>query len=121
MNKYLITGLLLLAAGILAGCRSGKPAETAPAETKPVETAAPETSASVETLPDAVSQEGQLVAAAQSQEEAQSIAELYGIRLVDWGYGVAKFYTDEDPREVIRRGQENGWPELDLNHIQKAF
>lgn len=112
MNKYLITVLLLLAAGILAGCRSGKPVS---AVTKPLETAAPQT------IPDAVSQDAQLIAAAQTEEEAQSIAALYGIRLVDWGYGVASFYTEEDPRQVIRRGQEKGWPELSLNHIQRAF
>ena len=62
-----------------------------------------------------------MIASAQTREEAQAIADQYGIVLVDWAYGVAKFSTDEDPGQVIRRGQENGWPELYLNRTVQAF
>ena len=118
MSRYLAVGLLLLlAAGTFAGCRKHTPREGA--QTVPAGTLGQETSA--QTLPCAVDPQGQLMASAQTQEEAQSIADLYGITLVDWGYGVATYRTDEDPREVIRRGQENAWPELSLNYIQQAF
>lgn len=118
MSRYLAVGLLLLlAAGTFAGCRKHTPREGA--QTVPAGTLGQETSA--QTLPCAVDPQGQLMASAQTQEEAQSIADLYGITLVDWGYGVARFYTDEDPQLVIRRGQENGWPELCLNRTVRAF
>lgn len=108
MGRYLIVGLLvLLAAGTFAGCRKNTPAETEAFTMR--ETPAP------------IDEERPLVALAETREEAQSIAELYGIELADWGYGVATYRTEEDPREVIRRGQENGWPELSLNYIQQAF
>lgn len=121
MSRYLTVGLLLLLAAMaFAGCRKNVEADTIPSQTTPPQVTLPETWTPQPTL-DAVSPHAQLICAAQSQEEAQSIADLYGIALVDWGYGVASFYTEEDPREVIRRGQEKGWAELSLNRIQKAF
>ena len=105
MGRYLIVGLLvLLAAGTFAGCRKNTPE-----------------SYTMQEIPAPIDEERPLVALAETREEAQSIAELYGIELADWGYGVATYRTDEDPREVIRRGQENAWPELSLNYIQQAF
>ena len=68
-----------------------------------------------------VSQEGQLMAMAQTLEDAQALAELYGIELVDFSYQIAMFRTQENPWEVIRRGQENGWPELSINYTAQAF
>ena len=62
-----------------------------------------------------------LMAEADTEEAARELAELYGISLVDYRYGLATFATDEDPREVIRRGQENGWPELTLNRVSRPF
>lgn len=60
-----------------------------------------------------------LVCPAETLEEAEAIAEQYGIELVDFSYGVASFYTEEDPRELIQRGIDNGWPELSLNRVSK--
>ena len=118
MSRYLTAGLLLLAAAVLVGC--GK--STAPEEqTAPTGTAVQETSVTLQTAPDTVRADGQLIASAETREEAQAIADQYGITLVDWGYGGAKFYTVEDPREVIRRGQEKGWPELYPNNTVQAF
>ena len=117
MSRYLAAGLLLLlAAGAFAGCRK-RAVQAEPAV--PAETIRQETTA--QAVPGTVDPQGQLIAAAQTREEARAIADQYGITLVDWGYGVAKFHTDEDPREVIRRGQENGWPELSLNRTVQAF
>ena len=60
-----------------------------------------------------------LVCSAETLEEAEAIAEQYGIKLVDFSYGVATFFTEEDPREVIQRGLDNAWPELSLNRISQ--
>lgn len=74
-------------------------------------------------LPDAqpaYDQEAPLLAAVESQEEAEELAELYGITLLSVDYGIATFYTEEDPYEVIQRGEKNGWTPLDINEIQTA-
>ena len=118
MSRYLTAGVLLFLAAVLTGCRKSPAPE---AQTVPAGMTSQETSAPPQTAPDTVRADGQLIASAQTREEAQAIAAQYGIVLVDWGYGVAKFYTDEDPGQVIRRGQENGWPELYLNRTVQAF
>lgn len=61
------------------------------------------------------SEEVQLLGEAESREDAEELAKLYGITLVDYKNGLGRFHTEEDPREVIRRGKDNGWPELVLN------
>lgn len=62
-----------------------------------------------------------LVADVGTQEEAQKIAEQYGITLVSYGNGIATYQTDEDPYEVIARGEKNGYPQLSINFVQEAF
>ena len=125
MGKYATAGLLLLLAAMaFSGCQKKTASETVPSKTVPAETASLETIPApgfAETVPGDVSEDGQLMASAENLEEAQKLAELYGIELVDYGYRVALFRTDEDPRAVIQRGKENGWPELSLNHTAKAF
>lgn len=64
-----------------------------------------------------VSQEP-LMAVVESEEEAQSIAEMYDITFVSFEDGVALYQTDEDIFEVIARGQENGYPQLSINYIR---
>lgn len=108
MGRYLTAGVLVvLAAVLLAGCRRSAPAQTVPAADS--------------TIADNISPRAQLMCAAESREEAQALAEQYGIALVDYRNGLATFYTEEDPRDVIRRGKDNGWQELSLNHTGKAF
>ena len=68
-----------------------------------------------------VSEDAQLLCLTQTQKEAQEIAALYGIELVCWYDGLATFRTDEDPREVIRRGEEQGWKALELNHTVQLY
>ena len=60
---------------------------------------------------------GKLVCAAETEEEAQQIGELYGIELVKFFRGVAVFYTEEDLNAVIQRGIDQGWPELTIDHV----
>lgn len=62
--------------------------------------------------------ENPLMALVDTQEEAQEIAELYGITLVSYENGVAVYQTDEDPFQVIARGDENGYPQLSINLIR---
>ena len=59
----------------------------------------------------------ELMGSAESREAAEAVAELYGIQLVGWGEGIAVYTTDRDPAQVIRQGQENGWPALEINRV----
>lgn len=63
--------------------------------------------------------ENQLMALVDTEEQAQEIAAQYGITLVSCDMGVAVYHTEENPLEVINRGQENGYPELSLNYVQR--
>lgn len=54
----------------------------------------------------------QLTALADTQEEAQEIADLYGIELQSYSYGVATYTTDKNLREIFDLGLENNYPEL---------
>lgn len=56
-----------------------------------------------------------LMTLAESEEEAKQIAEQYGITFVSFQSGVATYTTEEDPLQVIERGEKNGYPELYLN------
>lgn len=69
-----------------------------------------------ETLP--YSQEAPLMASVDSRKDAEKLAEIYGIDLVEFSYGIATFCTEENPYEVIRRGEEKGWKPLEVNGIQ---
>ena len=101
MNKLLIT---LLLAGMFSACAPTTPAPAPTVTVQPEQVEA-----------DMISQEAQLMTMTETQEEAEELAELYGITLVRYRHGVARFRTDDDPQAVIRRGEENGWPQLTLN------
>ena len=105
MKKSLIAVLLLLALA-LPGCGkiSFPRASETPAE-KPD--------------PAAYAEGAELLALAKTEEEAQEIAELYGIELVSFSDGVATFHTEEDPRTVSARGQKEGWPLVEPNYIRE--
>ncbi|MBD5450103.1 MAG: hypothetical protein HDR28_08120 [Lachnospiraceae bacterium] len=62
-----------------------------------------------------------LMAAAESEEEAQEIAEQYGIELVSYENGIALYHTEEYPFDVIARGQENGYPQLSINFVRTGY
>lgn len=59
--------------------------------------------------------EEQLMALVETEEEAESIAEQYGIELTSFSEGVASYKTEENPADVIARGQDNGYPPLFMN------
>lgn len=111
--------LIVALVGLLL-CSCAKPDVTAKQDataatkvTDPADPSAP----LLDRIPVEYSQEAPLICSAESQEEAEQIARQYGIRLVEFSYGVASFYTEEDPAEVIRHGLEQGWTELSLNQI----
>ena len=103
-----VTLLLLFA---LAGC--GKSAAIRPANTPVPSGAEPSV-----TAPE---YEGgrELFTLAKTREEAQAIADQYGIELVEFGDGVAVFHTQEDPYAVVQRGAENGWTPIEVNSIKQ--
>lgn len=84
----------------------------------PIETADP-ASASEDLTP--VSSSGQLLSIAETIQDAEKIAELYGITLICYQDCLAVYHTEKDPSELIRLGAENGWPELSLNHTRKPY
>ena len=63
----------------------------------------------------------ELLCLADSKEQAEEIAKLYGIELVEYSYGVATFHTTEDPHEVIERGLDKGYPELSINGYSQLY
>ena len=94
MSKLLICCLTCVMALNLFGC------------VKPVETPGPQI--------DAVKGE-ELYCLADSQEEAEKIAESYDIVLVKFGHGVATFTTDRDLHEVIQYGKKNNLAPISIN------
>lgn len=58
----------------------------------------------------------ELVALADTREEAEEIAELYGIELSTYSYGVATYTTDKNLQELIDLGVENDYPTLTPNY-----
>ena len=63
----------------------------------------------------------ELFSVADSREDAETIAELYSVELVEYINGVASFHTEEDLNAVIQRGAEHGWPLLEINYVSKLF
>lgn len=115
--RKILTLFVLMA--LLSGCtRTAAPDQTE-LTTNPTdqETTFATNPAGVDESTDPSDVEVQLLGEAGSLEEAQTIAELYGITLVEYKNGLGRFHTEEDPRDVIQRGKENGWPELVVNHV----
>lgn len=57
-----------------------------------------------------------MIVLADTKEEAKKIAELYGIELVNFSYGVAEYETTKDPQELIALGEKNNYPTLSTNN-----
>ena len=102
MKKKLFAALLVLTA-LLPGCSRKMTLSASPV---------PEMESVIQ-----VAKGSELYCLVDTEEKAKEIAKLYGIELVEFSVGVATFHTEQDPNEVIRRGKENGWPELAINQI----
>ncbi len=63
----------------------------------------------------------ELIALADTEEQAKQIAEQYGIRLKSYAAGVAVYTTTKDPQTVIQMGIDKGYPLLSLNHTHTYF
>lgn len=124
-----ILAVILLTVLLLSGCAqhnavAPEQADKLPAKPKPVPTSPADT---VEVIPSDRPHsgssviEGQLIALADTQEDAKEIAELYEIQLLSYSNGVALFYTEEDTDAVIARGLANGWPTLSKNSVSHAY
>ena len=112
---------VLLALLLLSGCSQGKkPSPQKPIPSQPTANTPHPTPDTAGDLTE-ISKEAPLMVEAETLEEAQALAELYGITLVDFNLGLATFSTGEDPQAVIRRGQENTWPELYLNRSMQLL
>lgn len=61
----------------------------------------------------------ELTALADTREEAEEIANLYGIELSAYSYGVATYTTDKNLHELMELGLENDYPELTPNYEAK--
>ncbi|MCI9315064.1 MAG: hypothetical protein HFI57_08830 [Lachnospiraceae bacterium] len=75
----------------------------------------------LESMDQATIADNSLMAAAETEEEAKEIAEQYGIEFVSFENGIALFYTEESPFEVIARGQENGYAQLSINFVRVGY
>ena len=120
MGKYWIVGVLILAV-VLVGCPRAPAEPTATAQPPPPSTAP--TAAETEATQTAQTESSgtQLMGPAETLEEARELAEQYGVELLRWNYGLAVYYTEENPTEVIRRAEAAGLPELSINHSHKLF
>lgn len=63
-----------------------------------------------------IPEKNQLIANAATREEAEKIAELYGITLVEYSGKVAVYDTKQSPQELIKLGEERGYPPLSINY-----
>ena len=63
----------------------------------------------------------EMIALADTREEAEEIAELYGIELSSYSSGVATYTTDKSAQELIEFGAENGYPELTPKYENKLY
>lgn len=63
----------------------------------------------------------ELVGVVESEEEAKSLAESYGIELIRYAEGIATFQTDKTYEEIKRIEKEKSLPELAINEVNRAF
>lgn len=115
-RTVIAVGLVLLSVAGLSGCgRNRKLAEFVTDDATEKKTYAFDetiTPIGVISPEEEVSDSSQLTALTDSLEEAQEIADLYGIELDSYSYGVAVYHTDKDISEVIQLGLDNDYPTL---------
>lgn len=84
-------------------------------QAEPIGSDSPRGSVSSDTSTGETDEATELIAVVDSQEEAEEIAELYGISLSSYAFHVAIYTTDRDASEVIAEGEEKGYPTLSRN------
>jgi hypothetical protein len=129
--KFIMTALCM--AFCITACGGAQTQITEPAATDPVQEEAVEEKEPTEEkepaenvsedLPvsnDEIVPGEELLCLCDTEEDAEEIADMYGIELVKFSYGVATFHA-ENPKEVISLGQEKGYPALELNGVMHVF
>lgn len=125
-----IIGLILLSAAGLSGCGREREfveitgVERDNAKQEIIAMPIPESEAFSSTgnsAEDESEETTKLTALADDLEEAEKIADLYGIELDSYSYGVAVYVTDKDVQELISLGEENDYPTLAPNHKDKLY
>lgn len=118
-------GLIPLLAVGLCGCGGSR--EMTEMSVNTVDNGIPQLEPIDETDPPADSSEdgeqetAELIALADTLEEAERIAELYGIELSTYAYGVATYTTDKNVQELFDLGDEKGYPALSPNHKLELY
>lgn len=118
-------GLVLLAAVELYGCGGSQEltkistGDTIPElqKLKPID----ESSSPADSSGTGESADTEVIALADTLEEAEEIAGLYGIELSSYSYGVATYTTDKSLKELMELGLENDYPELTPNYEQELY
>lgn len=120
----LVLGLILLTAVGLCGCGNRELArintdENIPQlqKTDPVD----EDVSLADSTENDTSATTELIAMTDTREEAEEIAELYGIELSSYSYGVATYTTDKNALELMALGEENGYPALTPNYENELY
>lgn len=123
--KFIMTALCM--ALCITACGSAQTQIPDPAAQKPLQEETGEGEALVDeitegepVLNDEVMPGEELLCLCDTEEEAKEIADMYGIELVQFSYGVATFHA-ENPRDVIALGQEKGYPALELNGMMHIY
>ena len=62
-------------------------------------------------------EKGNVIATADSEAQAEEIARLYGMELINWSGHVALYYAETDIAELQRIGAEKGWPPVEENGV----
>lgn len=69
-----------------------------------------------EVNPDYENKRTRLVANAATKEEAEEIAELYEIELIEYHKTVAVYETEKEPNALIHLGEEKGYPSIAVDY-----
>ncbi len=127
MKKCRVMAVCMLLAVLLAACESGSKGSGNEAETTPVQEKEEDKAVSENAYPAMIENDSSIVAGEElfavvsTEEDAQAIADQYGIELVTFAQGVATYHTEEDPGTVVRRGRENGWPPVAVNREKELI
>lgn len=118
----LVLGLIVLAAVGICGCGGNRELTRAVADEsipKLQKLESDEDDSLADSTENGDTKNTELIALADTREEAEEIAKLYGIELSTYSYGVATYTTDKNAFELMEMGEENGYPALSLNHENK--